>query len=507
MSLSNVFENRVAGILVHPTSLPDSESCWGNERQNSFGTLGREAFNFVDFMAAAGLKVWQVLPLVPTEDNLSPYQSYSVHAGNPDLISFDDLVKRGWIDSGCLQLPEKNRQGLAELRWKCAHSFYQYINSDGGGETRQQFEEFCAAEKSWLDDFALFSALRKKFNGSSWVDWPGELRKRESAALDQQRSELQDEINSVRFEQFAFFSQWLDLKHYANQKGIAVLGDIPIFVGHNSADVWAEPHYFSLDDNGNPLTVAGVPPDAFSESGQRWGNPHYRWDVMEKDGFQWWLKRFGSQKKLFDLIRIDHFLGFHSVYEIPGDKPDAREGKWINTPGDALLQATFSRYPDLKLVAENLGKIPPELEDLRLKFNLPGMLVLHFAFESDDNPLQLHHHTEHNIVYTGTHDNNTTAGWFNELGDEERKRFDDYDFQADDQMPWYLMDMALASVARVAIIPMQDFLALGSDSRMNMPGTPDKNWRWRFSWEQVDVSLAGAIKQRLEKYNRLAQAN
>lgn len=502
MPSSNIFENRTAGILLHPTSLPDSESCWGDDKQNAFGTLGQEAFNFIDFIAAAGLMVWQVLPLVPTENNLSPYQSYSVHAGNPDLISLDDLVKRGWIDQSSIQLQNKSRQGLAALRRNLAPVFYEYINGEAGAKTRQQFDKFIAAEASWLHDFALFSALRNNFNGSSWVDWPVELRKREPAALEQQKNELQDDIKNVYFEQFAFFSQWLDLKNYANEKGISVLGDIPIFVGHNSADVWAEPHYFSLDENGQPLTVAGVPPDAFSESGQRWGNPHYRWDVMAGDGFKWWLARFGTQKKLFNLIRIDHFLGFHTVYEIPGDKPDAREGTWIETPGDALLQACFDRYPDLKLVAENLGEIPPELEELRLKFNLPGMLVLHFAFESDDNPLQIHHHKEHNIVYTGTHDNNTTVGWFNNLSDEERKRFEQYDFNAEDSMPWYLMDMALASPAKLAIIPMQDFLALDGDSRMNMPGTPDKNWRWRFSWDQVDTGLAAEIKKRLVTYQR-----
>ena len=501
----NVFENRSAGILLHPTSLPDSESCWGDDKQNAFGTLGEEAFNFIDFIAAASLRLWQVLPLVPTEDNLSPYQSYSVHAGNPDLISIDNLVKRGWIEQASIQLAEKNRQGLATLRRNIMPSFYHYINGDSGAETRKQFEEFCSAEACWLEDFALFSALRHKFDGSSWVDWPIELRKREPAALVQQKNELQDDIKCVYFEQFSFFSQWIDLKNYANKKGISILGDIPIFVGHNSADVWSAPQYFSLDENGQALTVAGVPPDAFSESGQRWGNPHYKWDVMEKDGFTWWLARFGTQKKLFDLIRIDHFLGFYNIYEIQGDKPDAREGKWVKTPGDALLQACFDRYPDLKLVAENLGKIPPELEELRLKFNLPGMLVLHFAFESDDNPLQLHHHTEHNIVYTGTHDNDTTVGWFNDLSDDERKRFEDYDFHSDDSMPWFLIDMALASTAKLAIIPMQDFLALDGNSRMNMPGTPDKNWRWRFSWHQVDVGLAEVIKRHLINYQRYTQ--
>ncbi len=506
MTSLNIFEKRTAGILLHPTSLPGSESDWGDEQHNATGTLGKEAFNFVDFIAAAGLTVWQVLPLVPTEDNLSPYQSSSVHAGNPDLISLDDLAARGWIDKNNLQLNEKNRHGLAEFRRHCAPSFFQYINSDAGAETRQQFESFLQQEAFWLEDFALFVALGRRFNGSSWVDWPEALRKREQAALEQQKNELQDDINGVYFEQFSFYTQWLALKNYANQKGIAIFGDIPIFVGHNSADVWAAQHYFSLEENGQPLTVAGVPPDSFSESGQRWGNPHYRWDVMEQDGFQWWLARFGTQKKLFDIIRIDHFRGFHSVYEIPGKNEDAREGKWINTPGRALLQASFDRYPDLKLVAENLGEITQEIEDLRLKFNLPGMLVLHFAFESDDNQLQPHHHTEHNIVYTGTHDNDTTVGWFNQMSEEDRKRFERYDFQSNDEMPWLLIDMALSSLAKLAIIPMQDFLTLDSDSRMNMPGTPDKNWRWRFSWEQVDPSLAGAIKQRLEIYQRLSQS-
>lgn len=505
MSSPDIFKNRLAGILLHPTSLPISESYWGNDQQNAFGTLGKEAFNFVDFIAAAGLSIWQVLPLVPTEDNLSPYQSSSVHAGNPDLISLDDLVARGWIKPEGIQFNQKNRQGLAELRRNCADSFYQYIHGDTGAETRRKFENFCEQEAFWLNDFALFSALSRRFGGRNWTEWPIELRKREAATLDKQRSELHDDIHCVLFEQFAFYSQWIALKNYANQKNISLFGDIPIFVGHNSADVWVEPHYFSLDENGQPLTVAGVPPDPVSEVGQRWGNPLYNWEAMQKDGFQWWLARLDTQIKLFDLIRIDHFRGFHSLWEIPAKNPDAREGKWINVPGDALLQACFNRYPDLKLVAENLGTITPEVEDLRVKFNLPGMLVLHFAFESDDNPLQLHHHTEHNIVYTGTHDNDTTVGWFNQLDDEARNRFEHYDFEAEDSMPWLLIDMALASKANIAIIPMQDFLALDSDSRMNTPGTPDKNWRWRFSWEQVDLGLVNAIRQRLETYHRLPQ--
>ena len=503
MSSFNPFEQRSAGILLHPTSLPSSETCWEDDQQHAIGTLGKEAYNFVDFMVAAGLKVWQVLPLVPTEDNLSPYQSSSVHAGNPDLISLDNLVARGWIDKNCIKPGEKNRKGLADLRRGCATYFQQFLQKNSGSDIHQQYEKFCKEEAHWLNDFALFSALGRKFNGSSWVDWPAELRSRDGAALEKAKGELGDDIQCIYFEQFCFFTQWAELKQYANEKGILLFGDIPIFVGHNSADVWAEQHYFSLDENGQPLTVAGVPPDSFSESGQRWGNPHYAWDVMQKDGFQWWLSRFGTQMKLFDLIRIDHFRGFHSVWEIPGKNPDAREGKWINTPGDALLQACLNRYPELKLVAENLGTITPEIENLRLKFNLPGMLVLHFAFENgEDSPHLPHHHTTQNVVYTGTHDNDTSAGWLNQLNDDARRQLGNYTFHSADAMPWLLIDMALASSASLAIIPMQDFLGLGSESRMNTPGTPDKNWRWRFAWEQVDEGLAATIKQHVESYHR-----
>lgn len=505
MSAINAFEKRTAGILLHPTSLPGSESYWEGKDQNAFGTLGKEAFNFIDFMAAAGLKVWQVLPLVPTEDNLSPYQSSSVHAGNPDLISLDNLVERGWITRAHLQLKEPSRAGLADLRRAVAPDFYQFLESDQGAETRQKFEEFCKQESAWLEDYALFVALRRRFDGVSWVDWPVELRKRESAALEQQKNELRDDLKAIRFEQFSFFTQWSEVRNYANQKGISIFGDIPIFVGHNSADVWASQHYFQLDENGKALSVAGVPPDSFSENGQCWGNPHYAWDVMEKDGFQWWLARIGTQMKLFDLIRIDHFRGFHSVYAIPGDSPDARTGEWVNTPGDALLAACFKRYPDLKLVAENLGTITDEIEALRLKYNLPGMIVLHFAFENDsDSPHLPHHHTEHNIVYTGTHDNDTTLGWYNNLNEAASRQLANYTYRSADSMPWLLIDMALASSAKVAIIPMQDFLCLGTDCRMNMPGTPDQNWRWRFSWNQVDSGLAQGIKEHIKNFHRCA---
>ncbi len=501
MSALNAFSSRTAGVLLHPTSLPCSESCWGSEQENAFGTLGKEAFNFIDFMAAANLTVWQVLPLVPTEENLSPYQSTSVHAGNPDLISLDNLIDRGWLKKESVNLVEKSRSGLAELRRNCAPDFYQFL--DNHDQTRKEFNDFCQQEASWLEDFALFAALQRRFNGVSWIDWPAELRNRDPSTLEKYQQELQDDIKCVKFEQFAFFTQWSAVKQYANEKGISVFGDIPIFVGHNSADVWSSQHYFQLDENGKALSLAGVPPDSFSENGQCWGNPHYAWDVMQEDGFQWWLARIGTQMKLFDLIRIDHFRGFHSVYAIPGENADARNGEWVNTPGDALLDACFKKYPDLKLVAENLGTITDEIEALREKYKLPGMIVLHFAFENDsDSPHLPHHHQEHNIVYTGTHDNDTTLGWSTQLNEAAQRQLSTYTYHSSEAMPWLLIDMALASPAKISIIPMQDFLALGSDCRMNMPGTPDQNWRWRFSWDQVAMTLAGDIKQRLASFHR-----
>lgn len=497
-------DTRSAGVLLHPTSLPSSESCWGDEPGHAFGTLGKEAYNFVDFMAAAGLRVWQVLPLVPTEDNLSPYQSSSVHAGNPDLISLDDLVERGWIKRDSIQLDQKDRAGLANLRRRCAPDFFQFIHAEDGAQTRQKFEEFCHQRESWLQDFALFCALRRRFDGRSWVDWPAELRSRDPAALQQQKAELQDDIDCILFEQFSFFTQWLGLKHYANEKGISLFGDIPIFVGHNSADVWAEQQYFQLDDMGNPTSVAGVPPDSFSDAGQCWGNPHYNWEAIAHDGFRWWLDRLASQMELFDVIRIDHFRGFDSVWAIPANHGDAREGEWIKTPGKDLLGACFSRYPDLHLVAENLGTITPDIEQLREQFHLPGMLVLHFAFENNSNSPHLpHQHTPYQVVYTGTHDNDTSLGWFKTLTPEGRAQWENYTFHSQDPMPWLLIDMAFASCANLAIIPMQDFLGLDSDCRMNTPGVTEKNWRWQFSWEQVGMDLPKVIHQRLANFHRL----
>ena len=500
---SPLFQRRTAGVLLHPTSLPCSETCWGENSTKAFGTLGKDAYYFVDLIARAGLRIWQMLPTGPTQADMSPYQSISAHAGNPDLISLDSLMEKGWIEAGDLELVRE--KSLSYARQQAALSFYRYLESDSGTETYHQFHAFCSQQQYWLDDFALFSALRAEFNGSSWNTWPTDLRKRNPDALNKIRIKLKPAIDATLFEQFAFFSQWQALKQYANQKGISLFGDMPIFVGHDSADVWAQQHYFQLDEDGNPLTVAGVPPDYFSETGQHWGNPHYAWDVMAEDGFQWWLARLRTQLQLFDLIRIDHFRGFEAYWEIPGGSHDARLGKWVKAPGEAFLKACFAAYPGLPLVAENLGVITEEVEALRNQFELPGMLVLQFAFDGNtNNPHLPHNHTRSDVIYTGTHDNDTTVGWFETLSDGNRQQVKQYCFNSSDDMPWLLIEAALASVGRMAIIPMQDFLELDGGHRMNMPGTTDKNWVWTFSWDQVEPTLAERIRQLLTAYNRLS---
>lgn len=501
---SPLFQQRTAGVLLHPTSLPCSESYCELNDKHGFGTLGKDAYYFIDLIADAGLSIWQMLPTGPTQADKSPYQSISAHAGNPDLISLDWLIEKKWIGAGCITSAANN--SLSSARKVAAIAFYEYLTTSEGSETLESFQQFCNDQAYWLDDFSLFSALRSEFNDSSWVAWPEPVRTRNSAALDKMRTKLKPKVDLVLFEQFAFFSQWHALKNYANSKGIFLFGDMPIFVGHDSADVWSQQHYFKLDANGKPLTVAGVPPDYFSETGQHWGNPHYAWDVMEADGFQWWLARLRTQLQLFDLIRIDHFRGFEAFWEIPADSEDARSGRWVKAPGTAFLKACFEEYPGLPLVAENLGVITEEVEALRNQFNLPGMLILQFAFDGNtSNPHLPHNHNRNEVIYTGTHDNDTTPGWYETLGHEQRQQLAQYFFHSSHDMPWLLIEAAMASVGNMAIVPMQDFLELDGRHRMNMPGTTDKNWVWTFTWGQVDPTLAERIRQLLTTYHRLGQ--
>lgn len=488
---SGPFARRRAGILLHPTSLPG---------RADNGDLGPDAFRFVDFLADAGFTVWQMLPLGPTHEDRSPYQCTSAHAGNFCLISLDDLVNRGWLGREALESGEPceaHRQRCLQFAWE---GFQQHARD----EERHQIEHFAKAHAAWLDDFSLYQALREEHHGRSWIDWPVPLRDREPVAMSEARKRLARRIAQVRFEQFVFYSQWQLLREYARARGVLLFGDMPIFVAHDSADVWANPDLFVLDESGRVMVVAGVPPDYFSATGQRWGNPHYRWDVLEEKDFSWWVERVRSQNELFDLIRVDHFRGFEAYWEIPAEAETAIDGRWIKAPGAELFRQILDQLGSLPLVAEDLGIITPEVEALRDDFGLPGMKILQFAFGGDaGNPYLPHNHTPLCVVYTGTHDNNTTLGWYQQLGRAEKHHLREYIGCPREKMPWPLIRMAFASVARMAIVPLQDVLELDAAHRMNQPGITDGNWGWRFEWSQFSEELPGKLHELAGMYGRL----
>ena len=490
MSTDSPFNRRRAGLLLHPTSLPGGH---GN------GDLGPDAYRFVAFMAACGFTVWQTLPLGPTQDDLSPYSAQSVHAGNPRLIALEPLIKIGWLrpDGG---------SGAGETGWAYrqrrlieARSGFQ----ERGGMEHGAYEAFLRQHRHWLDDYTLYQAIRAAQGQRAWFDWPRELRDRQPGALDAARRQHAEAVVQCQFEQFLFYRQWTALKRYANERGILIFGDIPLFVGYDSADVWAQREAFLLDDEGRRQVVAGVPPDYFSATGQLWGNPHYAWERMRADGFQWWKERIRTQLTQFDLLRIDHFRGLEAYWEIPASAETAVSGRWQQAPGDELFQALRAKFGNLPLVAEDLGIITPEVEALRDAHGLPGMKVLHFAFGGGaDNPYLPHNHVLNSVVYTGTHDNNTTLGWFAELDEGTRAHLFDYLGGGPERIPELLTRTAFASVARLAVVPMQDVLELGGADRMNQPGIAEGNWRWRFRWDQVRPQTTSHYWHLLQLYGR-----
>jgi 4-alpha-glucanotransferase len=485
----NPLATRRAGILLHLTSLPGGGLC---------GSLGSEAYRFVDFLVAAGQSVWQFLPVGPTHDDGSPYQCLSLHAGNPLYIGAEQLISAGWLD-GEPKLPKTPSQ-QGKLLDRAYRGFVQRADD----ADRHHLSSFVAANHHWLEDYALYVVLREAHGHVSWVEWPAALRDRDAAALQAARLQYKDALERVRFEQFVFYRQWQALKEHANRQGILLFGDLPIFVAHDSADVWAQQDYFQLDDSGRPIVVAGVPPDYFSATGQRWGNPHYRWERMQQDGFQWWVVRFKTQFQLFDLVRIDHFRGFESYWEIPAGHDTAMGGRWMPAPGDALFETLHRHFDPLPVVAEDLGLITPEVEAMRLRHGFPGMKILQFAFDGGPANAYLPHNHHHlAVVYTGTHDNDTTVGWYSALPIESRRRVDEYLHSAGEPMPWPMIRAALASVATLAVVPLQDVMALGGEHRMNTPGKPDGNWRWRFTWDQVSGATAPHLRHLTEMYGRL----
>jgi len=484
-----VLDRRRAGVLLHPTSLP------GN---GDNGRLGAEARRFVDFIADSGFSVWQTLPLGPTHADRSPYQCLSVHAGNPRLIDFASLEDSGWLPRGAAALAvagDDRRRLLTQ-----ALSGYR---AQGNGV---DLDRFVRAQASWLEDYALYSALRRESGNRAWWQWPAALRDREMHALNEAGVRLAEEVQLVHFEQFLFFRQWRQLREYAHTRGVHLFGDLPIFVAQDSADVWAQRQYFELDADGQPRAVAGVPPDYFSADGQRWGNPLYDWQHLQADGFRFWIERLRTQLALFDLVRIDHFRGFQAYWSIPAAESTAVNGHWVEAPGVALFATLQHEFGTLPVVAEDLGLITPEVTALRDRFGLPGMCVMQFAFDGGPgNPYLPHNHVANSVIYTGTHDNDTTLAWYEQLSGTKQQAVLDYLGHPAEAMPAPLLRAALASVARLAMVPMQDVLELGPGHRMNLPGTTENNWSWRFDWSQLRPGLTARLRQLVRLYGRETQ--
>ncbi len=491
---------RAAGVLLHPTSLPGP---------HGVGELGPEALRWLDLLAAAGQRVWQVLPLGPTGYGDSPYQSFSTFAGNPYLIDVGALAAEGLLDDDDLdalrELPSARvdfgalyARKLPLLR-RAADAF---LAAGGAGEPG--FAAFARRASAWLDDFALFMALKEASGGAPWTAWERPLRLREPAALADAAERLADEVARQRVWQWWFHRQWTSVKARAAEVGVRVLGDVPIFVALDSADVWANPELFHLGEDGRPTVVAGVPPDYFSATGQRWGNPLYRWDVVRERGYAWWVARLRHALDQADLVRIDHFRGFAAYWEIPASEPTAVRGRWVEGPGADLFEALRRELGGLPVVAEDLGVITPDVERLRDGFGLPGMKVLQFAFAGGaDDPYLPHNYDRRCVVYTGTHDNDTTRGWYAAAPEAERDHVRRYLGRPAEEVVDGLVRLAYASVADLAVVPLQDHLGLGPEARMNTPGREHGNWSWRFAWEDVPDRLAPHLLGLATVYGRV----
>jgi len=490
---------RSSGVLLHPSSLP---SPYG------IGDLGPQAFRFIDWLSSTGCKLWQVLPLGPTGYGDSPYQCFSAFAGNPYLISPDDLLADGLLTQDDLNGMNDLSASHVDfgLLIPCKLDLLQKAFSTYQSQPehlRPAFEHFCAENASWLDDYTLFMALKESNGGGAWSGWPEPLRSRKKAALHKAQNELSEIIMRYAFYQFIFFRQWNKLRAYANERGIQIIGDLPIFVANDSADVWAHPELFYMDKAGNPTVVAGVPPDGFSSTGQLWGNPLYNWEVHKKDGYAWWLTRVRSSLQIFDILRFDHFRGFAGYYEIPADHKTAEHGRWVTGPGKDLFHAIDKHLGDglltpgggLPFIAEDLGLVTPDVIELLQAFNLPGMKVLQFGFSGPDNPFLPHNYVPNCVAYTGTHDNDTALGWFAAAESHEREFAQRYLRVDGNDFAWDLIRAVWGSVADIVITPMQDLLSCGGEARMNFPSKLGGNWEWRMKDEDINDGLAGGLRE------------
>ncbi len=497
---------RASGIILHITSLP---SPYG------IGDMGPAAFRFADFLSEAGQSVWQVLPLTPTTRGSadSPYVSTSAFAGNPLLISPELMVRDGLLEEGELDpYPGTNDSPVdyataAAFRERLFDRAYARFAARAPGDD-VRYKEFCVSNAAWLEDFALFTALCDHFEYRAWSEWPREIRDREPDALRDAGGRLRDRVEREKFLQSIFFRQWGGLKSYCNEKGIRIFGDVPIYVDFQSADLWADPQLFQLDHERRPSVVAGVPPDYFSETGQRWGNPLYDWEALRATGYDWWMKRMGHNLGLFDLVRLDHFRGFVAFWEIPASEELAVNGQWIEAPADDFFRVLYERFPGAPIIAEDLGVITPDVREIMDRFGMPGMKVLLFAFGEDlpTNAYAPHNHVSNCVLYTGTHDNNTVRGWFEgEASEAEKRRLSDYVGRpvTAGEVHWDLIRLAQRSVASLVIVPMQDVLGLGGGARMNLPATTEGNWQWRLRADQIDAAPAQRLRSMAEIYGRV----
>jgi 4-alpha-glucanotransferase len=472
-----MLSERCSGILLHPTSLPS---------RGGIGDFGPAAHDFVEFLAASRQRLWQILPFGPGAYGHSPYSSISAFAGNPLLISLERLAEHGWLDSSRVEsLP----RGQGDVDFNCVDrvkiplirdAAAAFLRKAGNGP-RERFERFCRENAWWLEDFVLFVTLRERFQSRMWSEWPSEFAHRESNTLANAREEMRDALDIARVVQFFFFEQWSAVRAHCQRYGIRVIGDVAIFVNYDSADVWTHPDIFRLDQNLQPEVVAGVPPDLFSSTGQRWGNPLYRWDVLARRGYDWWIERMRWATQTCDIVRLDHFRGFESYWEIPANEETAVHGAWVKGPADDLFRALRDALGDLPFIAEDLGMITEEVHALRERLKIPGMRVMQFGFSNPGAHIYLpHKFSEDCVAYTGTHDNDTTVGWWNSASDDEHRYASSYLGSQDDGVAWALIRAISGSVARFAVFPLQDVLGLDANARMNTPSKPNGNWGWRF---------------------------